>query len=77
MILAGQDDILETQTFTENPSYQYKVNYVQTQLFPPGTPLPKPWSAMPKELRDQVDGIMVLKMGFTAEDLELFPKLKV
>jgi hypothetical protein len=32
---------------------------------------------MDKDLRDRVNGIMVLKMAFTKEDLELFPKLKV
>lgn len=37
----------------------------------------KPWSDMDKDLRDQVDGIMDLKMTFSAEDLTLFPQLKV
>ena len=32
---------------------------------------------MEKSLRDKVDGIMVLKLRFTASDLELFPRLKV
>jgi C-terminal binding protein len=38
---------------------------------------PKPWAEIPKELRDRVDALMVLKMAFTAQDLELFPKLKL
>lgn len=42
-----------------------------------GVPTPKPWSAVPKDLREKVHGILVLKMGFTAEDLALFPQLKV
>ncbi|EXJ76612.1 uncharacterized protein A1O5_01120 [Cladophialophora psammophila CBS 110553] len=71
------DDVVEQEIFTANPPHPYKLNYVSTHLFPTGTPLPKPWSSIPKDLRDQVDGIMVLKMGFTAEDVELFPKLKV
>ncbi|OCT52578.1 C-terminal-binding protein 1 [Cladophialophora carrionii] len=71
------DDILETKIFTENPPHAYKVKYLQTGLFPTGTPLPKPWSTIPQELREQVDGIMVLKMGFTAADVALFPRLKV
>lgn len=37
----------------------------------------KPWSDMDKDLRDQVDGIMDLKMTFSEEDLTLFPQLKV
>ena len=74
---ATQGEILENQIFTENPPRAYKVNYLQTHLFPTGTSKPKPWSDIPKDLRDQVDGIMVLKMGFTAEDVELFPRLKV
>jgi C-terminal binding protein len=53
------------------------VKYLQTGLFPTGAPLPKPWSTIPQELREQVDGIMVLKMGFTAADVALFPRLKV
>jgi C-terminal binding protein len=53
------------------------LNYLQVHLYPVGAPAPKPWSAIPKEIRDQVDGIEVLKMGFTAEDVELFPRLKV
>ena len=52
------------------------VYYSQTGLWPTGVPDPRPWSAIPKETRDKVDGIMVLKLGFTARDLELFPKLK-
>ncbi|KIW53576.1 hypothetical protein, variant [Exophiala xenobiotica] len=62
---------------TETPTHEYKVRYAQTFLWPPGEPLAKPWSAIDKELRDQVDGILVLKMPFTAKDLALFPKLKV
>ncbi|OQV00495.1 D-isomer specific 2-hydroxyacid dehydrogenase, NAD binding domain-containing protein [Cladophialophora immunda] len=71
------DDVVERPIFTANPTHAYKLNYVSTHLFPTGTPVPKPWSSIPKDLRDQVDGIMVLKMGFTAADVELFPKLKV
>ncbi|KIX92499.1 uncharacterized protein Z520_11819 [Fonsecaea multimorphosa CBS 102226] len=71
------DDAVEQAIFTANPPHPYKLNYVSTGLFPTGAPLPKPWSAIPKDLRDRVDGIMVLKMGFTAQDVELFPRLKV
>lgn len=37
----------------------------------------KAWSTIPEDLRNKVDGILDLKMPFTAEDLALFPKLKV
>jgi C-terminal binding protein len=68
---------VENQIFTEKPTHPYNIKYLQTGLFPTGTPTPKPWSTIPQELRDQVDGIMVLKMRFTAADVDLFPKLKV
>lgn len=40
-------------------------------------PETKPWSALDKKIRDEVQGILVLKMPFTEADCELFPKLKV
>ncbi|KAK7699019.1 hypothetical protein SLS57_012482 [Botryosphaeria dothidea] len=42
-----------------------------------GTTTSKPWSDIDKSLRDQVDGITLLMLTFTAADLELFPRLKV
>ncbi|KIW37645.1 uncharacterized protein PV06_10285 [Exophiala oligosperma] len=71
------DDVVEQDIFNETPTHDYNLRYVQTDLWPPGTVEAKPWSAVDKALRDEVDGIMVLKMRFTAEDLALFPKLKV
>ena len=68
---------MEQEIFTANPSHAYKVDYVQTGLFPTGVPTAKPWSSIPKDLRDRVDGILTLKLGFTAEDVPLFPRLKV
>lgn len=72
-----QDDTVEQEVFASNPPRPYTFKYLQTGLFPTGVPTPKPWSEVPKDLRDQVDGIMVLKMGFTEQDLALFPRLKV
>ena len=72
-----QDEVIEEQMFQPNESQNYTVNYKQTYLWPTGVPTRKPWSDIDKTLRDQVDGIMTLKMGFTAADLELFPQLKV
>lgn len=53
------------------------MDYIQTDLAPTGTSIRKPWSTIEKSLRDKVDGITVLKLPFTATDLELFPRLKV
>lgn len=69
--------MIEQEIFTQNPTHPYKVKYLQTGLFPTGTSKPKPWATIAKDVRDQVDGIMVLKMAFTAQDLALFPRLKV
>jgi C-terminal binding protein len=71
------DDEYEKNLFAPQPGQKYKLNYLQVHLYPVGASAPKPWRAIPKEIRDQVDGIEVLKMGFTAEDVELFPRLKV
>ncbi len=71
------DEVVENHIFTENPTHPYKINYLQTHLWPTGTPTAKPWSAIPSDLRAKVDGIMVLKLGFTASDVTLFPNLKV
>lgn len=71
------DDELENELFAPRQSQNYKVNYIQTHLYPFGAEKPKPWSAVPEELRHQVDGINVLKMGFKEQDLQLFPNLKV
>lgn len=75
--LYPNDDSYENELFAPLPGENYKVNYQQVNLYPVGARAPKPWSAIPEELRKQVDGIEVLKMGFTAEDLALFPRLKV
>lgn len=71
------DEVVEQEIFTKDPTHKYNLNYSQTYLWPPGTPTNKPWSAIPANLREKVDGIMVLKMAFTKEDAELFPNLKV
>ncbi|CAK1365112.1 C-terminal-binding protein [Cercospora beticola] len=71
------DDSVEQQIFAPRPGQNYKLDFVSTGLWPTGTPQSKPWSAIPEELRNRIDGIMVLKIGFTESDVELFPKLKV
>lgn len=71
------DSNLEDELFAPSASQNYNVRYLQTYLWPPGTVTAKPWSAIPDEIRNEVDGIMVLKMRFTEQDLQLFPRLKV
>ena len=71
------DDEYENKLFAPREGQNYKLNYLQVDLYPVGAPTPKPWSDIPEEIRNQVDGIEVLKMGFTGEDAALFPRLKV
>jgi C-terminal binding protein len=71
------DDELENKLFAPRPGQTYNVNYVQTKLYPSMATEMRPWSDIPEDLRNQIDGIEVLKMPFTAEDVKLFPRLKV
>ncbi|KAH8892117.1 C-terminal binding protein [Thozetella sp. PMI_491] len=71
------DDSVEQEIFSREPSHTYKVNYVQADLLPGDSPVAKPWSSIPEELRNKVDGILILKLYFTEEDIALFPRLKV
>lgn len=71
------DDDLEKTLFAPHQGQNYNLKYLQTNLFPTGTPTMRPWSDIPEDLRNEVDGIEVLKMPFTAEDVKLFPRLKV
>ena len=71
------DEDFEKKLFAPKPGQDYKVSYLQSHLYPVGAEAPKPWSSIPEDVRNQVDGIEVLKMGFTEQDLQHFPKLKV
>lgn len=71
------DNDFEEKLFAPLPTQNYKLQYIQTNLYPTGATARKPWSTIPEEIRNQVDGIEVLKMPFTEQDLELFPRLKV
>lgn len=71
------DSAVEDIIFNESPTHSYKVRFLRTSLAPSGTADRKPWTEIPKEIRDEVDGLMILKLYLTAEDIELFPKLKV
>lgn len=71
------DQLLEDRVFNEDPTHQYKVRFLRAALSPAGIAERKPWTDLPKELRDEVDGLMILKLRITESDVELFPKLKV
>ncbi|OJJ38300.1 hypothetical protein ASPWEDRAFT_168214 [Aspergillus wentii DTO 134E9] len=73
-----QADGLYGDTTIENKIFHpYNVTYLETNLSPAGDPACKPWSSIDASLREKVDGITILKPSFTAEDLDLFPRLKV
>lgn len=72
-----QDDTIEQAIFAPTPSQNYNIEYVQTHLWPDGASERRPWSDIPEDLRRRINGIEVLKMSFTEQDLELFPNLKV
>ncbi|KAK6430826.1 hypothetical protein LTR95_013018 [Oleoguttula sp. CCFEE 5521] len=72
------DDALEQSLFAPHPGDNpYDLEYHQLDLWPTGVDLPKPWSSIPEELRQRTHGILTLKMRMTAEDVALFPNLKV
>lgn len=72
-----RDEKVEEQIFAAKPGQNYKVDYKQLQLFPTGSTEPQPWTSIPEEVRNKVNGILTLKMYFTADDVKLFPNLKV
>lgn len=71
------DDTVEQQIFAPQEGQTYNLEYFQANLWPSQALEPKPWSAIPEDVRQRIHGILVLKMPFTREDVALFPKLKV
>ncbi|OQO00910.1 hypothetical protein B0A48_13599 [Cryoendolithus antarcticus] len=72
------DDALEQSLFAPQPGQTpYDLEYHQLDLWPTGVDLPKPWASVPEDLRRRTNGILTLKMRMTAEDVALFPNLKV
>lgn len=59
---------------TQHP---HEVEYIQLELWPAGLAAPKPWSTIPEDVRERINGIMLLKLRLTEEDIKLFPNLKV
>lgn len=72
-----KDNTIEEEIFAPQSGQNYKIEYHQTNLWPDGASEKKPWTEIPPELRNKVNGINVLKLSFTEQDLELFPNLKV
>jgi len=67
----------EHEIFAPKSGQKYKVDYFSADLYPTRAKAPKPWSSIPEETRKKINGITVLMIGFTAEDADLFPNLKV
>ncbi|KAK3117750.1 hypothetical protein LTR53_000560 [Teratosphaeriaceae sp. CCFEE 6253] len=71
------DHHLEDQIFNEDPTHAYKVHFVRSALAPSGTDVRRPWTDIPEKIRDEVNGLMILKLRIDDAVLQLFPKLKV
>jgi len=72
-----QDDTVERELFAKSVHHDHEVEYLQLNLWPAGQASPEPWSSIPKDLRERVNGIMLLKLRMTEEDVKLFPRLEV
>lgn len=68
---------LEDLIFAPATSSDYTVRFVRGSLAPVGYDTLAPWTDIPEELRNEVDGLMILKLYVTRDDLALFPNLKV
>ena len=71
-----ENNDLEDHLFAQDPTHAYHVRFIRGSLSPGETAVRKPWTEIPKELRDEVDGIMMLKLYLREDDIALFPKLK-
>ena len=61
----------------KSAQHEHEVEYMELDLWPAGLAAPKPWASIPEDLRARIDGIMLLKLRITEEDVALFPNLKV
>lgn len=71
------DDAFEQDLFKPSADKNYSFEYIQCDLWPTGKPTPKPWSDIPSDLRDRVNGILTLKMSMSEAEVALFPNLRV
>lgn len=55
----GQHDenILEEHIFNRDPTHAYKVDFIRSNLSPSNSDVRQPWTCLPKELRDRIDGL--------------------
>jgi C-terminal binding protein len=53
------DNTLEETIFAPQEGQNYRVRFLRTALAPVGVDYLKPYSEIPKEIRDEVDGLMV------------------
>jgi C-terminal binding protein len=71
------DSTVEDQIFNDDPTHAYRVRFIRGSLAPGETAVRKPWTEVPEDIRHEVDGLMILKLYLTEQDIALFPKLKV
>ena len=71
------DDNLENEMFAPSSTQKYKVKYFQANLLRTLSEPPKPWSSIPEDVQKSINGITLLRLDCTADDVELFPNLKV
>lgn len=71
------DNILEDQIFASERLQGCQVRFIRGALAPVGFDTLAPWTDIPEDIRNEVDGLMILKVYVTREDIALFPKLKV
>ena len=72
-----KDDSAEQEHFAISALHNHEVEYLQMDLFPEGQAAPKPWTAIPEPIRNRTNGLMILKLRMTEDDVKLFPNLKV
>ena len=72
-----EDDIVEQELFAKSGLHDHEVEYLRLDLFLAGQAIPKPWSTIPEPVRNRINGIMLLKLRMTEDDVKLFPNLKV
>jgi len=71
------DNTLEEDIFAPREGQNYRLRFIRTALAPVGADWLKPYSEVPQDIREQCDGLMILKLYVTESDLALFPNLKV
>lgn len=68
---------LYPDTTIENTILATSLSKRRFQIYQSNLGEEKPYSELPANLRDQVHGLFVFRHWFSAQDVELFPKLRV